>query len=258
MSATIEAGDREHSVVEAFVSLAHSLVDDFDVVDLLGKLAADCARLLNIASAGVLLADSRGVLHVVAASSEATRDLELYQVQRDQGPCLDCYHSGRPVRVPDLRARREEWPDFVGVALGVAFASVHAIPMRVQDTVLGAVGLFGSRTGALAPADLDLAQALAHVGSIAILQAKAVADSTAFTEQLQTALNSRVVIEQAKGVLAQLGGLQMEQSFAALRRYARDRNERLAAVAQAVVSRELSAVTVIEHARSRARTTPAG
>jgi transcriptional regulator with GAF, ATPase, and Fis domain len=258
VSTDIRAGDRERSIVEAFVSLAHSLVDGFDVVDVLGNLAADCARLLDIASAGVLLADSRSVLHVVAASSEATRDLELYQVQRDQGPCLDCYHSGTSVSVPDLEERRAEWPDFVRVALDADFASVHAIPMRVQDTVLGAVGLFGAHTGDLEPADLDLAQALAHVGSIAILQAKAVADSTAVAEQLQTALSSRVVIEQAKGVIAQVGDLQMEQSFAALRRYARDHNARLADVAGAVVARELPARTVIDHARSKDRTTPAG
>jgi hypothetical protein len=130
--------------------------------------------------------------------------------------------------------------------------------MRVQDTVLGAVGLFGSHAGALATADVELAQALAHVGSIAILQAKAVADSTAITEQLQGALTSRVVIEQAKGVVAQVGELDMDQAFAALRSYARDHNERLAGVAEAVVSRELRATTVIEHARSRRRASSTG
>lgn len=246
------SGSREHEVTQAFVSLANSLVDTFDVVDLLSGLTADCARLLDIASAGVLLADRRGALHVVAASSEATRDLELFQLQRDQGPCLDCFHSGTAVSVASLEEESDRWPQFADAAESLGFASVHAVPLRLRDHVLGALGLFGTEAGALAGDDLDLAQALAHVGSVALAQGTAVADSAAVTEQLQSALDSRVVLEQAKGVISQRGHLEMDAAFAALRRFARDHNRRLAEVARDVVSRALPAEQVVEHARSKA------
>jgi hypothetical protein len=242
--------DREREVTQAFVSLANSLVDGFDVVELLSRLTTDCARLLDIASAGVLLADPRRVLHVVAASSEATRNLELFQLQRDQGPCLDCFHGGVPVVVADLGAEAARWPQFAEAATGAGFASVHAVPMRLRDNVLGTLGLFGRHVGALVDEDLSLAQALAHVGSVAIVQGKAVADTAAIAEQLQNALTSRVILEQAKGVVAQRGDLDMDQAFSALRRYARDHNERLADVARALVSRDLPAQRLLEHVRS--------
>lgn len=248
--------DREHGVTEAFVSLANNLVDGFDVVELLSGLTADCARLLDVASAGVLLADRRHVLHVMAASSEATRNLELFQLQRHQGPCLDCYQGGAPVSVADLVEQADRWPQFVEAAGAAGFASVHALPMRLQENVLGALGLFGTHVGALGEADLSLAQALAHVGTVAIVQGTVAADKAAIAEQLQHALTSRVVLEQAKGVLAQRGDLDMGQAFEALRRYARDRNQRLADVAQALVSRKLSARRVLEHAPIRAARSP--
>lgn len=245
------SADRERQVTQAFVSLANSLVDGFDVVDLLSGLTTDCARLLDIASAGLLLADRRDVLHVVAASSEATRNLELFQLQRDQGPCLDCYRDGTPVTVADLAEETERWPQFVGAAVAAGFASVHAVPMRLQGNVLGTLGLFGSHVGALSEDDVRLAQALAHVASIAIVQGTAVADATTIADQLQNALGSRVVLEQAKGVIAQRGDLDMDQAFAVLRRYARDGNQRLGEVARAVISRELPAQHLLEHAQAR-------
>ena len=243
---------REREVTASFVALANSLVDGSDVVDLLIGLTEDCARLLDIASAGLLLADQRQVLHVVAASSEATRDLELFQLQRDQGPCLDCYRSGQPVSVPDLDERAGTWPSFAQAALSAGFVSVHAVPMRLRDDVLGTLGLFGSRVGSLNDEDLALAQALAHVASVAIIQSKVAADAAAVTEQLQHALTSRVVLEQAKGSIAQRGTVTMDEAFEILRRYARDHNQRLTDVASGVVGRTLPATTVIEHARSRA------
>ena len=249
-------GDREHAVTQAFVSLTNSLVDGFDVVELLSGLTADCARLLDVASAGLLLADARGTLHVVAASSERTRNLELFQLQRDEGPCLDCYRRAEPVTAADLRAEAGRWPQFVAAATGLGFLSVHALPMRLRDSVLGALGLFGTRTGTLVEADLDLAQALAHVASVALVADKAAADRAAVNEQLQTALRSRVVIEQAKGLIAQLGDLDMEQAFDVLRRYSRDHNERLSEVARKLVAREIAGRTLLEHAKSIAARRP--
>lgn len=241
-------GNRESEVTQAFVSLASSLANGYDVVDLLSGLTSDCARLLDVASAGLLLADGLGVLHVLAASSERTRLLEVFQLQRAEGPCRDCFLSGAPVSVPDLDDEAHRWPQFVPAAKAAGFASVHALPMRLRDDVLGTLGLFGSKPGALNTEDLALGQALADVASVALVQDKAAADRTAINEQLQTALASRVVLEQAKGVLAQQGGLEMTEVFAVLRRYARDHNLRLTDVAQAVVSRALPAKQLLEHA----------
>jgi hypothetical protein len=243
--------DREREVTQAFVSLATSLATGYDVVDLLNTLTSECARLLDVASAGLLLADRLGVLHVLAASTEHTRQLELFQLQRDEGPCLDCYRTGKPVAVADLAAATSRWPQFAAGAKIAGFASVHALPMRLRENTLGALGLFGATIGELNEEDLTLGQALADVASVALVQDKAASDKTIINEQLQAALTNRVVIEQAKGILAQLGQLDMAQAFAVLRSYARDHNLRLTDVARAVVSRSLPGHQLIEAARSR-------
>jgi transcriptional regulator with GAF, ATPase, and Fis domain len=231
---------RETDIVRTFVSLASSLANGNDVVDLLSELTADCARLLDVASAGLLLADRRGVLHVMAGSSEATRNLELFQLQRDEGPCLDCYRSGQAVIVEDLTAEAAKWPQFAEAALEVGFRSVHALPMRLRDTVLGGLGLFGTAVGALGEDDLQLGQALADVSSLAIVQATEATDQETLNRQLQGALDSRIVVEQAKGILSERAGLDMEQAFNQLRRFSRDHNRRLSEVAKALVARTLT------------------
>lgn len=243
-------GDREAQVTQAFVELASSLANGDDVVDLLSRLTVDCVTLLDVASAGLLLADPLGVLHVMAASSEGTRQLELLQLQRQEGPCLECFLGGAPVAVADLQHLVLRWPQFVPAARAAGFASVHALPLRLRDNVLGALGLFGTEVGALNDDDLRLGQALADVASVALVQDRAATDRAAVNEQLQTALTSRVVLEQAKGVLAQGGGLEMAEAFSVLRKYARDHNVRLTDAAQAVVSRALPAQLLIEHAQS--------
>jgi GAF domain-containing protein len=239
---------REDDVVEAFVAMAGSLAAGSDVPELLGRLASDCTRLLDVTTVGLLLADRRGTLHVLAASSERAADLEAFQAQRGQGPCHDCYQDGRPVSVPDIAAEASRWPAFVPVALERGVASVHAVPLRLRDQVLGALGLFGSTSGQLNERDLRLAQALADVATVAMVQEQVASDRLTLNEQLQTALDTRVLLEQAKGVLAQLGGLEMPDAYAVLLRYARDHNLTLADLARAVVERILPATLVIEHA----------
>jgi len=245
--------ERERHIVAAFVSLSGELAGGLDVVDLLTELTADCARLLDITSAGLLLADGAGALHLLAASSEATRELELFQVQCAEGPCVDCFESGVPVTIADLAKEAERWPRFVPAALAAGFASVHAVPMRLRNSVLGALNLFGASVGPLSTDDLDLAQALAHVAGVALVQDKAAADKDLIVSQLTTALTSRIVIEQAKGVLSQTGGLDMDEAFGALRRYSRDHNMRLSVVAAAVVSRQLPSQQVLDHAARKAK-----
>jgi transcriptional regulator with GAF, ATPase, and Fis domain len=246
--------EREGEVINAFVSLAGALTTGYDVVDLLNKLTSELVRLLDVSSAGLLLADGLGVLHVVAASSEDTRQLELFQLQRDEGPCLDCYRTGEPVSVPNLAEAADRWPQFVAGAQLGGFASLHALPMRLRENFLGALGLFGTTAGALNDKDLALGQALADVASIALVQEKIAADKTLVTEQLQTALNSRVVIEQAKGVIAQIGQLDMAAAFGILRGYSRDHNLRLTDLARAVVAREMVGQDLIDHAATRRST----
>ena len=170
--------DRGRDVAEAFVSLATTLAAGYDVLELLSGLTADCARLLDIASAGLLLADRKGVLHVLAASSEETPQLEIFQLQREQGPCLDCFHSKAPVSIESLIREADRWPQFAGAALNAGFRSVYAVPMRLRDNVLGALGLFGTTTGALNPADLRLGQEFADVASVALIQGRAAEDQT--------------------------------------------------------------------------------
>ena len=232
---------REEQVARAFVNLASTLANGYDVVDLLEELTADCARLLDVASAGLLLADDRGVLHVLAASSDATRQLEAYQVQRDDGPCLECFRTGSRVAAEDLSAAVDRWPTFVPAAVAAGFKSVHAVPMRRRDSILGALGLFGVSPGPLNEQDLTLGQAFADVASVALVQERVATDNAAVRDQLQTALTSRIVLEQAKGIVAQVGDLDMTQAFETLRRYARSRGLRLSEVAASVVSRALPA-----------------
>src|SRR5690349_17818125 len=131
---------RETRVMDAVVTLVDSLLVDFDIVDLLTELAERCAGLLDVDSAGLLLADPLGQLRLLAATSEASRELELFQLQADEGPCVDCYLSGAPVSVSDLRSQEARWPRFVPAAADAGFASVHAVPMRAAGLVLGAVG----------------------------------------------------------------------------------------------------------------------
>lgn len=243
--------EREQAVTEAFVAIANSLVDGCDLLDLYLALTGDCARLLDVAEAGLLLADSDGVLHVMAASSEGTLALELFQLQREEGPCLECFQNGAVVKVPDLGAETARWPEFVPAAQAAGFSSVHALPMRLRDTILGALGLFGAKVGMLSEEDLALGQALAHVASVALVADRASADDKALNAQLQTALTSRVTLEQAKGFLAHVGELDMDQAFAVLRRYARDHNQRLTDVAARVLNRELEPDLLLAHAKGK-------
>ena len=237
--------DREAAVTAAFVSLASSLATGADVVDLLDTLTTTCARLLDVASAGLLLADAQGVLHVLAGSSHATRQLELFQTQRDEGPCRDAYATGIPVSVPDLATETARWPRFVPTARAAGFASVHAVPLRLQQTTLGALGLFGTRVGVLNDADLGLGQALADVASVALIQNTTPADPAVVARQLQTVLAHRAQVERAKGVLAQVGGLDMVEAFTVLRGHARRHGQRLSEAADAVVTGTVAACHVL-------------
>ena len=226
---------RDEQLMKAFVSLADTLVDDYDIVELLQRLVEDCVDLLDAAAAGLLLSDQRGSLQVMASSSEQTRLLELLQVHVDQGPCRDCFSTGVPVLVADLAEQAHRWPVFAAEAQRQGFRSVHALPMRLRSETIGALNLFRTHTGPLPDEDLQVGQALADVATIGILQHRALARSEVLSGQLQIALNSRIIIEQAKGVLAEREGLDVDKAFARLRSYARTNGIALVDVSRAVV-----------------------
>jgi transcriptional regulator with GAF, ATPase, and Fis domain len=220
---------------DTFVELTDTMVAGFDMIEFLHVLTDRSVQLLDVSAAGLLLADPRGELRVVAASSEAARLLELFQIQNHQGPCLDCFRSGRPVQSADLAAEAQRWPRFAPAAREAGFAAVQALPMRLREQVIGALNLFRAHPGPYDPADIRVGQALADVATISLLHERSMRHSDTLNEQLQTALNSRVIIEQAKGKLAERLGLDMDHAFNLLRDYARTSNRRLSDLAQAFV-----------------------
>jgi GAF domain-containing protein len=226
---------REQALADTFVRLADTMVDDFDVVDLLDQLVHACVSVLGVSAAGLLLDDQKGNLALVASSSDETRLLELFQLQNNQGPCLDCVRTGAAVTSGDLDDDRARWPLFVPAAAMAGFRSVAAVPLRLRDQIIGGLNLFMDAPHEVPPRDRQLAQALADVATIGILQQRSLHRSHVLSEQLQNALTSRVAIEQAKGVLAERGELSLDAAFDVLRRYARDHNLKLTEVANAVV-----------------------
>jgi transcriptional regulator with GAF, ATPase, and Fis domain len=225
----------ERRLARVFVEMADTLVDDFDLMEFLHLLTDRCVSLLNVSAAGILLTDQRDALQLVAASTEQARLLELFQLETYEGPCVDCFDTGRPVVIHDLAAARDRWPSFVPKAIETGFASVHALPMRLRTEVVGALNLFGAEAGPLSAEAIQLGQALADVATIGLLQARTIRRRETLTEQLQTALNSRVIIEQAKGVIAERHNIDMAGAFALLRSGARNHNRRLSDLAREVV-----------------------
>jgi GAF domain-containing protein len=234
--------NREMLLSETFVELADTLVADFDVVDLLSGLSSRCVDLLDAAAAGLMLADDAGELRVVAASDERLRLLELFELQNEQGPCLDAFQTGQLITSHDLEADAGRWDRFVPAALDSGFRSVHAVPMRLRDTNIGALNLLRSETGPLQAVDARVAQALADVATISILQHRAAAEAQVMVDQLQGALDSRIAIEQAKGILSERMDIDTNEAFLALRRHARNNNARLSDVARDVVKGRLPTV----------------
>jgi len=222
-----------------FVEIVDTLVDDFDVIDVLTVLTSRSVELIEAAAAGILLADSAGHLRVMAASTEQIELLELFQIQNDQGPCLDCFHTGAVVAHANLETAAL-WPQFATESVNAGFPSVCAVPLRLRDVILGCLNLFMSAPIALSSADIALAQALADVASIAIVQDQATREAAIREGQLQHALNSRVAIEQAKGMIAERGRVDMDAAFAILRRFARNNNRGLTEVASSLVAGTLS------------------
>ncbi|MGH3822747.1 MAG: ANTAR domain-containing protein [Pseudonocardiaceae bacterium] len=222
-------------LARTFVELADTLVDEFDLVEFLHLLVDRCVELLKVPATGLMLADVHGRLRVMASSAENIRLLELFQLQNQEGPCLECYRTGAPVSHPDLAEAADRWPRFAPVASGSGFRTVHALPMRLRSQVIGALNLFHTEAHALAPEVTRIGQAMADVATIGLIQERALRQHDVLVEQLQTALDSRVLIEQAKGVLAERHGIDPSETFTLLRTTARNQGQRLTELASAVI-----------------------
>lgn len=247
---------RAQLLASTFVGLADTLVADFDVIDFLHTLATRSVQLLDVDAAGIMLADPHGGLHVMASSAEEARLLELYELQNNEGPCLDCFRSGHPVARDDLHAMRASWPAFTEQLQGLGFHSAQALPMRLREETIGALNLFRLEPGRLSEADLGIGQAMADVATVGLIQERAIAASELLATQLQTALSSRVQLEQAKGVLAQRAGLPMDDAFRVMRTYARSHNRRLSDVAAQIIDGTLDDNQVRKSPRTRPSTPP--
>ena len=223
-------------LARVFVELSDTMVHDFDVVEFLEMVTTKTSSLVSAAAAGVLLADQHGRLQLMAATSQESRMLELFAAQNVEGPCQDCFRQGAPVVSVDLRSAGGRWPTFAPLAVVAGFRSVHAFPLRLRQQVIGALNLFSEDPGDLTDDDARIVQALADVTTIGLLQQRAVHDQSILTEQLQTALNTRIVIEQAKGALAQIHGCTPDEAFTLLRAWCRRNHERLSEVAFGVTT----------------------
>ena len=230
---------REAALVDAFVHLSDTLVDDYDIIDFLHFLTASCVGLVEIDEAAVMLAAPSGLLQAIASSTERSRMLELFELQNHDGPCLDAYRGGLVVSAADLAEESGRWPTFAPRALEVGFRAVHSVPLRLRDQVIGALNLLRVAPGVLTDGDARLVRALSDIATVGVIQERTISASHAATNGLQIALNSRIRIEQAKGVLAERDGISIDDAFETLRGYARRNRLGLSHVASEIVAGRL-------------------
>lgn len=244
---------REAQIARTFLELADTLIADYDIIDSLTVLAARCVEILDTAAVGILLADTDGQLRAVAASSEQAHLLELFQLQNDQGPCMEAFSTGAPIVHTDLHGAVTRWPRFTPYAIRAGYESVYAMPLRLRGNIIGALNLFRSVKGPLADGDIALAQALADLASITILQAQAANAARRRDAQLQHALDSRIIIEQAKGMVAEHSGVDMPTAFDRIRTLARNTNTKLTDLAGQIVDGQVDLATIVATKTSSAR-----
>jgi GAF domain-containing protein len=247
---------RDQQLSDAFVGLADTLREDFDMVDLFERLTAHCVALSGADAAGVMMSDGRGRLRAIAASQQRAAFLELFQLQIGSGPCIDCYRSGEPVIAAPIEARAQGWPDLVPAVREAGFEAIATVPLRLHENVIGAVNLFYARPDPATDEDLHLAQALSDVAALAMLRWPSSQERPEdIIARLQAAITNKVAIEQAKGVLAQFGAIDVAEAGEALRGYARARQTRITDVARAVVRRTLAPETVLGSSSTASRRT---
>lgn len=235
---------REQRLTEVFVEITHSLVDEFDVVDVLQTLVDSTVELLNVDAAALMLSDQRGELRGMASSSEQARLLDLVEIQSNDGPCIDSFHSGEQVLNVQTAVAEQRWPIFTPAAVAAGFGQTHALPLRLRGQVIGALNLLTTDVRDLTDQDVIVGQALCDIATVCILQDRAVHEHEVVAEQLQGALNTRILIEQATGVLAERTTVSTADAFAAMRAYARRNNLTLRTVADSVIDGTMGDLTL--------------
>jgi len=231
---------RQDRLSRTFVELADTLVENYDQIEFLHRLAERCVSLLGVAEAGVVLVGPEGQLRPLASSSERMHLIELIEVQREDGPCLDCWRTGEAIRENELVSSQERWPHFAPAALAAGFLSAYAVPMRLREERIGALNLFANHTYGLIEPDEAVAQAMADVATIGILHERFIRQREEVSEQLRAAFNARVALEQAKGIIAEATGTDVDEAFALMRGYTRRHRLLLSVVARQIISKELS------------------
>jgi GAF domain-containing protein len=242
---------RETRINTAFVALADTLTQDFDVVDLLNTLVEQCTEILDTDAGGLMLVDGEGQLQLMTSTNEAADFVEVMQLAAASGPCIDCFKTGVPVSVPDIQNSGGRWPEFQKTALQNGFHSVHATPMRLRGQVIGTMNLFGTKRGALTDRDIAVAQALTDVATIGILQERMIREGHVVAEQLHRALDSRVLIEQAKGMISHSMSIPMDEAFAVLRAHARSNNLTIRAVSEGISNRTIAIQAIVPSRATR-------
>lgn len=230
---------RERRLIDAFVQATGTLVADYDIVELLQTLIDNAVAIFDVDAAGIILANDRDELEVVVSTSESSTLLGVLQLKTGEGPCVEAYIDGVVIAASDADEMRRRWPTFAVAAEAAGFASVHSVPLRVRDTVLGSLNLFRAADGALNERDAAAAHALTDVATISVLQQRTTDHAVRVQEQLQQALDSRIVIEQAKGFIAHTRGTDLDTAFRLLRSYARSHQRLLADTARAIVNRDV-------------------
>lgn len=230
--------NREQDIIATMTRLADTLVTDYDEFELLGDLGDSCVRILDADSAGVSLRDDSR-LEFVTATSETMELIELFQIDREEGPCQDAFHTGRHVEAPDLDAVHDRWPRWTPRAIELGFRAADAFPLRLRDDAIGALNVYSKRDRRLNEQDVALGRAFADIATVGLLQQRAISERERVRDQLQHALDSRVVIEQAKGIVAERHGLQMDQAFERIRTHSRSHNSRLATTVRDIVDGRL-------------------
>lgn len=233
---------RETRLNAAFVKLADTLIDDYDIVDLLHTLVEECTDIFDVQAGGLMLANSDGELQLVASTSEKADLVEIMQLNAGQGPCVECFKTGKPVAIADIANSGDSWPAFRTEALKQGFKSIYATPLRLRGQTIGTLNLLSISVGVLNERDALAAQALSDVATIGILQERLAKERGIVADQLQRALDSRVLIEQAKGVLSEFASINVDEAFNTMRAYARSHNMRLHDVADGIVGRTISIV----------------
>jgi transcriptional regulator with GAF, ATPase, and Fis domain len=234
------ARTREHQLVETFVTLTDTLVSDYDVVDLLQLLVDNAVELFDASAAGIMLANERQELEVIASTSERSNFIGLMQLDAGEGPCVEAFTTAQTVSVHNPAEMQRRWPRFAAASAALGYASVHSVPLRLRDSTLGSMNLFRETTGALNAQDAVALRALTDVATISALQHRTTEHAALVQTQLQHALDSRVIVEQAKGFLAHTHQIDLDAAFKLLRSYARSHHLRIADTAHDIVNRVIT------------------